>query len=230
MNTLGHTYLDVSLPENSDMPFYTPLAASDEIRLLYLEHGTPEQVIKCTIKNVKTDVSLRYMALSYMWGPIVTKTIELNGQQYAVRENLWHALLRFRNMGRSIPFWIDAICINQDDESERNHQVSQMGAIYSEAMCVLVWLGVGEAASSKAIDMLNQLGQDSPTSDDYSSEYEISILDELATPEGNQPLLAILSLCRQSYWTRLWIIQEILMAKDIIICSGTKTLQWESFK
>jgi hypothetical protein len=210
------------------MPLYTPLAVSDEIRLLYLEPGTPEQVIKCTTKNVKTNVSLRYLALSYMWGPIVTKSIELNGQQYAVRENLWHALLLFRNVGKSIPFWIDAICINQDDESERNHQVSQMGAIYSEAMCVLVWLGVGDAASSEAIDMLGQL--DSPTFEEYSSEDEISILDDLATPKGNQRLLTILSLCRQSYWTRLWIIQEILMAKNIIICSGTKMLKWESFK
>jgi hypothetical protein len=230
MNTLGHTFMGVSSPETFDMHLYTPLAASGEIRLLYLEPGAPEQVIKCSIKNVKTNVSLHYFALSYMWGPIVTKPIQLNGQEYVVRENLWHALLRLRNMGKSIPFWIDAICINQDDESERNHQVSQMSTIYSEAICVLVWLGLGEAASSEAINMLNQLGGDSPTSEDYSSEYEISILDELATAKGNQRLLTILSLCRQAYWTRLWIIQEILMAKDIIVFTGTEKLEWESFK
>jgi hypothetical protein len=35
----------------------------------------------------------------------------------------------------------DALCINQEDTQERNHQVSQMGRIYGEADCVITWLG-----------------------------------------------------------------------------------------
>jgi hypothetical protein len=37
--------------------------------------------------------------------------------------------------------WVDALCINQEDTTERNHQVMQMGAIYEKAKRVVVWLG-----------------------------------------------------------------------------------------
>jgi hypothetical protein len=37
--------------------------------------------------------------------------------------------------------WYDALCINQEDTQERNHQVNQMGQIYGEADCVITWLG-----------------------------------------------------------------------------------------
>ncbi|KAL4906347.1 heterokaryon incompatibility protein-domain-containing protein [Aspergillus multicolor] len=37
--------------------------------------------------------------------------------------------------------WIDAVCINQGDIAKRNAQVAMMSRIYSQAACVLVWLG-----------------------------------------------------------------------------------------
>lgn len=37
--------------------------------------------------------------------------------------------------------WIDALCINQDDITERNHQVALMAGIYSPAGQVVIWLG-----------------------------------------------------------------------------------------
>lgn len=38
-------------------------------------------------------------------------------------------------------FWVDAICINQNDLEERSAQVQIMPQIYSKASCVIVWLG-----------------------------------------------------------------------------------------
>lgn len=37
--------------------------------------------------------------------------------------------------------WIDALCINQTDIDERSAQVRLMPQIYSNASCVIVWLG-----------------------------------------------------------------------------------------
>ncbi len=37
--------------------------------------------------------------------------------------------------------WVDAVCINQDDVVEKNHQVHLMKDIYGGATRVLVWLG-----------------------------------------------------------------------------------------
>lgn len=72
-----------------------------------------------------------YYALSYVWGPpSPCRTIMINGERLQIRENLWYFLWQ-----ASIPegceyLWIDALCINQDDTNEKNHQVKMMGKIY----------------------------------------------------------------------------------------------------
>jgi hypothetical protein len=70
-------------------------------------------------------------------------------------KNLWNFLHMAREQfsNASKIFWIDAICINQGSIPERNHQVSQMGAIYSKATDVLAW----QECDSAAIDFLNFL-------------------------------------------------------------------------
>lgn len=37
--------------------------------------------------------------------------------------------------------WVDALCINQEDDRERAGQVKIMGSIYQRARLVKVWLG-----------------------------------------------------------------------------------------
>ena len=36
---------------------------------------------------------------------------------------------------------MDAVCINQDDNDEKAHQLQEMWRIYSNARLVMVWLG-----------------------------------------------------------------------------------------
>jgi len=82
-----------------------------------------------------------YEALSYTWGSSGTDIhIELDGQDSSIRPNLAYALAALR---RSEPrvLWVDALCINQNNIHERNHQVEQMGEIYRQARRVLAWLG-----------------------------------------------------------------------------------------
>ena len=50
----------------------------------------------------------------------------------SIRDNIFHALTRLPTKEPRL-LWIDAICINQEDKSERNHQVAQMGRIYAQA-------------------------------------------------------------------------------------------------
>ncbi|KAK5122345.1 hypothetical protein LTR85_004256 [Meristemomyces frigidus] len=37
--------------------------------------------------------------------------------------------------------WVDAICINQDDNDERTSQVALMAGIFARSSCLLTWLG-----------------------------------------------------------------------------------------
>jgi Heterokaryon incompatibility protein (HET) len=107
----------------SNSRLYLPLAESDEVRLLSLQPGHSDETIRCTLQHIKLSSSPHYEALSYMWGPKEYRTIELDGKPYVVTENLWQALIHLRLEQGSRTMWVDAICINQEDVSERNHQV-----------------------------------------------------------------------------------------------------------
>jgi hypothetical protein len=93
---------------------------------------------------VDLDGRLAYEALSYEWGSPTTNTnqfqITLNGSVVAVRENLWWALYHLRHESDSRSLWVDTVYINQNNISQRNHQMEQMEQIYSRASRV-AWLG-----------------------------------------------------------------------------------------
>jgi hypothetical protein len=70
-----------------------------------------------------------FVALSYAWGSsIKSKTIFCNGQHFlSVTANLFDALWHIRHPVEAKVIWVDAICIDQSNIKERNHQVAQMG-------------------------------------------------------------------------------------------------------
>jgi hypothetical protein len=122
------------------------------IRLLEIQPSSePGDVVECQLLTVSLEKKPKYTALSYVWGADEgKKTIILDGTPVSVTQNLEAALSHLRNVvvpnTRSWPwtkprFWADAICINQLDVLERNHQVQQMGAVYSKASLVIAWLG-----------------------------------------------------------------------------------------
>jgi hypothetical protein len=81
-----------------------------------------------------------YVCLSYCWGPPEYVRIHINGAPFWVRKNLFDFLDLVRNMPMTF-YWIDAICIDMENSIERNHQIKQMGQIYSKAFLVYAWLG-----------------------------------------------------------------------------------------
>jgi hypothetical protein len=110
--------------------------------------------IECTITHTTT--TARYVCLSYTWGeaePLEENWILVGGKRLPVRKNLLDFL---RMMQKAAPrddaifdkdrgYWIDALCINQKNTGEKNHQVAQVGPIFSRADLVHVWLGACEA-------------------------------------------------------------------------------------
>lgn len=95
--------------------------------------------------------------------------------------------------------WIGALCINQDDIPERDHQVGLMSRIYSPAGMVLVWLRPASRSTS------NKTGWPADLTNEHNYEEMRSILS-------------------RPYWTRLWILQEIVLAKSITVICGESTL------
>ncbi|KAJ2892509.1 HET-domain-containing protein [Zalerion maritima] len=126
--------------------------------------------IKCELQYHRLSEAPKYEALSYVWGTVSEKSIQLNGQPFLVANNLHEALLYLREKNKPRLLWIGALCINQGDENERGHQVAQMGDIYKSAHTTIIWLGVPtpeaephacglfEAIKAKDVDKLLQPG------------------------------------------------------------------------
>ena len=81
-------------------------------------------------------------ALSYTWGnPSNICLVTINNKTCPVTKNLFLALLRLRYQDISRFLWIDAVCINQTNLTEKSQQVAMMAKIYAMASNVLIWLG-----------------------------------------------------------------------------------------
>jgi hypothetical protein len=176
---------------------YTPLKHRVvPIRLIQiLEHRSSEGYISCNMKHASTDDS--YTCLSYVWGTDDPKRpILIDGRSCSVRHNLHDFLRMARRSSRLLRewIWIDALCINQHNVTERNYSVQNMGLIYSRATEVISWLGRdGEIA-------------------DYLETFSESRHDGL-----NRFLSS-------EYWERAWITQEVALAHRVTLCAGTSQL------
>ena len=150
-----------------------------------------------------------YAAASYAWGRNQsTRSIRIyrNGFRTSleVNVNVWMLLQILRAKWGYV--WIDAICINQADSKEKSAQVAMMADIYRNASTVAVYLGVAPTASHLT---LNQQIRPQP-SVNWSDCMDII---------ANRP-----------YWSRLWIIQEFTLARNLEIICGNEIMDEFDFK
>lgn len=174
-----------------------------------------------------------FNALSYVWGDKNSlKNIVMNGNIIPVRSNLESALRHFRDhhveVIQGLPLWVDAVCINQDDTEERNQQVTLMGKIYKRAHHVLPWLGEGNFDTDWLLPLLDN--------EDFRRSLEaVSTEDSetiaASTPWATRALVVFhRDLLKRAWWTRVWVIQELLLAnRDPILIIGRYYICWMRF-
>ncbi|KAI8716114.1 HET domain-containing protein [Fusarium sp. LHS14.1] len=216
------------LPSASPSP-YEPLSQhTDCTRLVRIEAAkTDDDPIICSLFQVEFREKPKFDALSYMWGDGPARChIILNGVTFSVRQNLKDALRYLRTHAADTSYWIDAICINQEDVPERNRQVRMMHHIYFRAKTVVVWLGKRYAEYEPSLPDLQGLGHFKPPNGQQSEDGPQSDLS--VAQEPNQRKLAE-DLYSNGYWSRLWIIQEIGRAHNIKVCFGNYAVEWEPF-
>ncbi|KAI9868244.1 MAG: hypothetical protein M1813_006989 [Trichoglossum hirsutum] len=182
-------------------------SASHEVRILELLPGPEGSQLSGRLVRYSLDdryARQPYGALSYMWGEATAaKSIRLNqNTALEITDNLEAALQVLRYQDRVRVIWVDAICINQADIQERNHQVQLMRLIYRNSETVHIWLDIDIDLASPAMAKLQ-------TFDDQSTEEDLGT-DALFWG----PLSAVF---KNQYWTRLWIQQEITNAASLTI-------------
>ena len=127
-----------------------------------------------------------------------------------MRWNCYYALRQVRLHFPEDPVWIDSICIQQDNLSEKGTQVAMMGEIYERSERVLACLGAHDKTSSlllKALEPLsNDLGLDALIDDQRCEAWMRSLSRQTLTDLDQW----VRRLASRPYWTRLWILQELL--------------------
>ncbi|KAK2008351.1 hypothetical protein LZ32DRAFT_609586 [Colletotrichum eremochloae] len=141
------------------------------------------------------------------------------------------------------PMWIDAFCIDQRNNGERQHQVLLMHRIYSSARDVVIWMGPSEPEAGilwihdKFVPRLAKLTQEKP---DFvarhlekdplclSSEAALELGLDTCSRWATAWFSLVRFLKRRRWFDRGWVVQEITMtdpARALILC-GTTALDW----
>jgi hypothetical protein len=204
---------------------YKPLAGS-EIRLLRVEKKSSAdcEEISCQLKHVKLDTKPVYVALSYVWGdPNKTKPIVVNGRSLDITENLYDALCEIaRHLDHvreslEVPcpeliLWIDAICIDQDNVTEKSMQVPRMGDIYSSSHITLVWL---ESTKPLVPDKIQLFFETFTSVLRVQSRPRATIASEIIRRLGTKRddfFYVYNSIAMSDWFNRLWIAQEYVLS------------------
>ncbi|KAF2028046.1 HET-domain-containing protein [Setomelanomma holmii] len=213
---------DISLSsideDHTDLFTHEPLDTNRRhIRLIKLQRNescqrvnTHEDDIVCTIATFQSDRTPPYIALSYTWGaPTPTRTILVNSRPHHVRENLYAFLRAFKDHESNEQYlWIDQLCIDQTNTRERNHQVSMMANIYRSCHFVISWLDPNWSSCTAAQEL-------------RSRKYQFV---------GRKLMKSIEGLLYNRYFSRLWIVQEVLLARRVEVVCGNLWLGWNEIR
>lgn len=242
----SHQNLDI--PELTAKYQYAPLSdAKSYIRLLELKAGQGRDIIVCQLKEIALDASNnKHDALSYVWGSPGGKSriIQVDDQSFEIGVNLHCALKNLRHADRARILWVDALCIDQSNTTERNFQLPLMREIYQNAVCTVCFLGPAYKSTRDMYTMLEELAQDRRTLDAKVSTPQSDVADRiLPTSLDHLPIApikteisekyrgdqTIVFLAANPWWYRAWTVQELMLSSNAILMMSRYTITWEDF-
>lgn len=211
-----------------------------EIRILEISPGSGDDQIQCSLRHVTLQGSAdgqdvpAYEAISYCWGdPTPSRSIICDGSRVTITESLHQALLHLRDAKSVRTLWADALCINQNDNTEKGIQVAGMRHVYAKATGVAIWVGEEDEASAGALDFVNECAErwakDGRPSGATNKDGEPNPFQHVAA-FNKGPVKGLLELVRRRWFSRVWVIQEVALASDrATIHVGRKTAKWTDF-
>lgn len=213
---------------------YTRLSEPREIRLLKLRPASSldEPDLSVDLVHIPLDSAPPFNALSYAWGePLPRTEIRCSGRAAEIGPNLYSALRHLRLLntgGQDNWLWADALCINQDDNAEREAQVRIMGDIYTAATFTVIWLGDEDERIRRAFRWLGRFADifetlnvsgplDTPHEQALAARFsadnnlEARVILRKAFGDKTSQARAfrdIWEMLRQPWFMRKWVIQE----------------------
>ncbi|KAL1641061.1 hypothetical protein SLS58_006333 [Diplodia intermedia] len=229
----------------------------------------PHEPIICQLRTSRLDKEEKtYEALSYVWGDDRHEfDIRVGEKRLSVTHNLHTALRHLRREdkgegegggeggGKSEgerqgeregerqgkrTMWIDALCINQGNQDEKEAQLAIMPDIYNRAERVVVWLGPAANNSDLAMAFIKGKGAKDAKENTSQKDQKGAQGKKAKKPDKNEEIReritqepenrlrrALVAIMEREYWTRVWVVQEIVKATKIELVCGESSTSWE---
>jgi hypothetical protein len=198
---------------------HKPLEKRNSIRLLRLraQPCLPNAPIQCEMIHTSLHNPPQYVAVSHRWAEAgqAQEMILIDGGLFAVSCSIHTLLLAKRSNLHHRLFWIDSICINQEDIAEKNRQVGMMRRIFEEAELTLCWLGE-DTGAKKAFALVARINE-IKTESDYAT----------LRSETDAGWVELHKMIHNSWFERVWTIQEVAVAKAQIIRYVNQEADWK---
>ncbi|KAL2134482.1 hypothetical protein VTI74DRAFT_11665 [Chaetomium olivicolor] len=170
---------------------------------------------------------------------------ELNGLEWqgkGVTVNLERALkyLRLKDKPRTV--WVDALCINQEDEGEKQMQIQRMDAVYANASTVVVWLGGYHSSHHTSMDGCQE-GDDCVHHRQIETAFDVfwrlsgwrlivpSFVIRNKAELIRSAIPGLQDLYSRGWWERLWVIQEVALATGpVLLQCGRHYCEFQNFQ
>jgi heterokaryon incompatibility protein (HET) len=184
-----------------------------QIRLLTLKRGYGAARLDCKLKSVPLDGNIeKYIALSWVWGPNTKDYMVLvNDTEHWISSTLYDMLIALRQKDKEQTFWLDAICINQENKIEKDEQVLHMTEIYTGAEKVVVWLREAD--------------------DDTKYSMECIALQDTEKYDSARFLKGIAQIMLRPWFSRTWVVQEFALNQrtpELYVGPDSK-VTWDEF-
>ncbi|KAK6586663.1 hypothetical protein PZA11_001720 [Diplocarpon coronariae] len=209
-------------------------------RLLRILRGSPGERVACRLEVVSLDHPGEYEAVSYVWGdPTKSRNISIDGLNLNITKSAYDIIYRRRSTWQHRLIWIDQVCINQeagDGNLEKQYQVQMMKEIYQGAVRVLAFLRT-DVETSEA-----DRNAPTPLPDAYLVQSHFAELfyrhDILGyNPEQFKSIYqhesksaqwdALVAFFANPWFRRVWIVQEAVFAKSLIVFYDDICLDWK---
>jgi len=201
--------------------------------------GSTETIESSRIQRGLSDVRIcsdvdadeRYITLSYCWGPneVPIKLLESNLNQFSAQlpwadmpSTFRDAVTVVRNLHESLGvryLWIDALCIIQDLDADKQQELTHMSTIYKYSLCNLAACLGGDSHSGLLQDFNPLRVHECVMETGSSSQMANRVRVENWALYGSSVGGSILK-------SRAWVLQELTLAPRIVYFT-TQQLVWE---
>ncbi|RMY29424.1 hypothetical protein D0866_08709 [Hortaea werneckii] len=231
--------------DHSKYPYQPLNKESLGIRLLTIYPATdPSEVpVKCSLShaNLGKEPKPTYETISYAWGKSKERqAIVVDDFSLEVPVSAERAIRRMRLRDQKRLLWIDAICVNQADTNEKDHQVGMlarpdaddnmfsMAEIYCNTSQGLIWLGEADDSTEKALSSINAACAEACVNTKCFGDLYLEVIygGSIGTFGFTPDFAALVRFFQLPWFDRRWVIQEALLAPSSQCIIGDLRISW----